>query len=89
MTGFLAPPSDPGALSAAMLRLMDLPDPERRRMGERGREHIRQRYGLARVVEEWEQVYREASARRGVTSPRLSESPGVISDQPVSGRQGP
>jgi glycosyltransferase involved in cell wall biosynthesis len=89
MTGFLAPPSDPGALAAAMLRLMDLPEPERRRMGERGREHIRQRYGLARVVEEWEEVYREASARRGVTSPRLAESPGVISERPVSGRRGP
>jgi hypothetical protein len=57
------------------LGLMDLSEAERRSMGQRGREHIRRRYGLARVVEQWEEVYREASARRGVTLPPSRPNP--------------
>jgi glycosyltransferase involved in cell wall biosynthesis len=71
-SGLLVPPSDHPALAAAMLRLSRMPEPERRRMGERGREHIREHYDLARVAERWEALYREVLARKGL--PLASES---------------
>jgi glycosyltransferase involved in cell wall biosynthesis len=71
-SGFLVPPSDHRVLAAAMLRLSRMPEPERRRMGERGREHIREHYDLARVAERWEGLYREVLARKGL--PLASES---------------
>jgi glycosyltransferase involved in cell wall biosynthesis len=72
-SGFLAPPRDHRALASAMLRLMGLTETERRTMGERGREHIRTRYGLTRVVEHWEELYREVLARKGISfQPSLS-----------------
>lgn len=72
-SGFLAPPRDHRALASAMLRLMGLTETERRTMGERGREHIRTRYGLTRVVEQWEELYREVLARKGISfQPSLS-----------------
>jgi glycosyltransferase involved in cell wall biosynthesis len=63
-TGFLVPPRDAAALAEAMMRLGDLPEAERRAMGERGREHIRAHYGLARVADRWEEVYRTVLARK-------------------------
>jgi glycosyltransferase involved in cell wall biosynthesis len=72
-SGFLAPPRDPAALASAMLRLMELTEAERRRMGERGREHVRTHHGLTRVVERWEELYREVLARKGISlQPSLS-----------------
>jgi glycosyltransferase involved in cell wall biosynthesis len=72
-SGFLAPPRDHRALASAMLRLMGLTETERRTMGERGREHIRTRYGLTRVVEQWEELYREVLVRKGISfQPSLS-----------------
>jgi glycosyltransferase involved in cell wall biosynthesis len=65
-SGLLVPPSDHAALGAAMLRLCRMPEPERRAMGERGREHIRARYDLARVAERWEGMYREVLAAKGL-----------------------
>src|SRR4029453_4876182 len=48
-TGFLVPPGDPGALAAAMDRL--LRDPKRARaMGEAGRARVVQRFGWDRAV---------------------------------------
>lgn len=66
-TGFLVPASDSVALGQAMLRLMELPEAQRRSMGERGREHVRANYGLNRVAERWEKLYWEAMARKGLT----------------------
>jgi glycosyltransferase involved in cell wall biosynthesis len=66
-TGFLVPPSDHEALGLAMLRLSELSEPERRAMGERGREHIRTTYDLERVADRWEDLYREVLARKGLT----------------------
>jgi glycosyltransferase involved in cell wall biosynthesis len=63
-SGFLVAPRDADGLAAAMLRLMDLPAPARRVMGTRGYEHVRDHYGLSRVVEQWEELYREVLARR-------------------------
>ncbi len=64
-SGRLVPPRDADALGSAMLRVMALAAEERRRMGERGREHVRMQYGLSRVVERWEALYREVAARKG------------------------
>jgi glycosyltransferase involved in cell wall biosynthesis len=63
-TGFLAPPGDDRALGAAMLRLMALPEGDRRTMGSRGHDHVRQHYGLARVVDRYEAAYREVLRRK-------------------------
>jgi glycosyltransferase involved in cell wall biosynthesis len=67
-TGFLAPPGDDGALGAAMLRLMALPETERRAMGAHGHDHVRQHYGLGRVVDRYEAVYREVLRRKGAAA---------------------
>jgi len=65
-SGFLVPPRDADALGEAMLRLMGLSYADRRAMGERGRERVRSRYGLGRVVERWMELYRELLARKGL-----------------------
>jgi glycosyltransferase involved in cell wall biosynthesis len=64
-SGFLAPARDPAALAAAMVRLMALPEAERRAMGERGRERVVSRYSLVRVAERWEALYRDVLERKG------------------------
>jgi glycosyltransferase involved in cell wall biosynthesis len=65
-TGFLVPPRDSEALGQAGLRLMELTEAQRRAMGERSRELIRAHYSLSRVAEQWEDLYREVSARKGL-----------------------
>ena len=65
-TGFLVPGRDPGALAQAMLRLADLPSDERRRLGQRGREHIEARYALPSIMDLWEGMYRELLASNDV-----------------------
>ena len=76
-SGFLVPPRDSDALGLAMLRLTGLSEAQRRSMGERGREHVRAHYGLNRVVERWEDIYRGVLERKGIAfaptpSPTLS-----------------
>jgi glycosyltransferase involved in cell wall biosynthesis len=65
-TGYLVPPRDDAALAQGMLRLMELPTPERRAMGEAGHQHVRSHYSLGRVAERWEELYREVLARKGL-----------------------
>jgi glycosyltransferase involved in cell wall biosynthesis len=62
-SGFLVSPRDAELLGTAMLRLMELPEPERRSMGERGREHVRANYALSSVLDRWEQLYKEVLPR--------------------------
>ncbi len=65
-TGFLVPPRRRGALGAAMLRLMALP--ETASAGPwvpMASDHVRQHYGLGRVVDRYEAVYREVLRRKG------------------------
>lgn len=64
-SGFLVPPRDHEALGSAMLQLGALSAGQRRSMGQRGYEHIRAHYGLARVAERWEEIYREVLRRKG------------------------
>ena len=73
LSGFLVPPRDSDALGRAMLRLMGLPEAQRRLMGERGRENIRIHHGLTRMVDQWEELYREVLTRNGLAlAPTLS-----------------
>jgi glycosyltransferase involved in cell wall biosynthesis len=65
-TGYLVPPRDDAALAQGMLGLMGLPMPERRAMGDAGHQHVRSHYGLGRVAERWEELYREVLARKGL-----------------------
>jgi glycosyltransferase involved in cell wall biosynthesis len=72
-SGLLVPAKDTDALGSAMLRLMRSSEEERRRMGERGRTHVRTHHGLARVVDRWLEVYRAAQERKGIRlEPSLS-----------------
>lgn len=56
-TGYLAPPNDPAALAAAMERLLELPAIQRQRLGCEARRQAARRYGLDRVVDQWEMLY--------------------------------
>jgi glycosyltransferase involved in cell wall biosynthesis len=92
--GFLIPPESPEDLGEAMLRLMRLPESERRAMGVRGRELVRSRYSLSRTVELWEEVYRDVLSRKGLDirpggSRRIAEplSTGVISGDGSGGQR--
>ena len=92
--GFLIPPGSPEDLADAMLRLMRLPESERRAMGARGRELVRSRYSLSQTVEQWEEVYRDVLSRKGrdpgpAGSRRLDEplSTGVISGDGSGGQR--
>ncbi len=65
-TGVLAPPKNPEALAQAMLRLMALPQEDRRRMGEAARQHIEANFSLDRVVDQWEVLYKELLTRKRI-----------------------
>jgi glycosyltransferase involved in cell wall biosynthesis len=60
VTGILASPGDPGALAAAVNRVLDDP----RDYGERGRERARAEFGVARMAERTVAVYESALRRR-------------------------
>ena len=64
-SGFLVPPRDAAALGLALARLADLSPDRRRAMGRRGFEHVREQYGLERVAEKWEEIYRDVLMRKG------------------------
>jgi glycosyltransferase involved in cell wall biosynthesis len=67
-TGLMVPPGDPGALAAALDRLLD--DPEtRQRMGGMGRVHARQ-FEAAAVVPRVVEVFDDALLRRRATHQR-------------------
>lgn len=72
-TGFLVPPKDPEALAQTMLRLMNLPEGERRRIGEKGRRHVEQNFALDRVVDQWEALYKELLDQKGAKAEETHE----------------
>jgi glycosyltransferase involved in cell wall biosynthesis len=57
--GFLVPPRNSDALASTMMRLMALPTAERKSLGARGRAYVCEHYGLGRIVDTWEGIYRE------------------------------
>jgi glycosyltransferase involved in cell wall biosynthesis len=83
-TGFLVPPRDHEALARAMLQLVGMSQVNRRSMGRRGLEHVQTHYGLNRVVDRWEAVYREVLARKGLT---LAAPSTLVGSSEVAGGQ--
>lgn len=62
--GMIVPCSDPGALAAALRCVADMPDVERRRLGERARARIIDEYPIKRVVDRYEALYRRVFSQR-------------------------
>ena len=58
-SGRLVPPHDPGALSAAILDVLTLPERDRRSLGLAGRERIRGRFALDGIVSRYQDVYQD------------------------------
>ena len=56
-TGEVVPPRSPAALATAWNTLIELPDKERRRLGERARERVLSEYTLSAVVREYRKLY--------------------------------
>jgi len=64
-TGLLAPPRDPAALAAAIVRLLSEPDLAQR-VRDAGRRLVRERYGVDRMVASTEAYYRLVLDRAGL-----------------------
>jgi glycosyltransferase involved in cell wall biosynthesis len=58
-TGILVPSSNPTALAEGILKILELPDSARRKMGERAAERARERFTTDRMVHETVELYRE------------------------------
>jgi glycosyltransferase involved in cell wall biosynthesis len=67
-SGYIVPVEDEAGLASAMAKLMAAPRPERARMGQKGRRHIEQTYGVERVTAAWLTLYRELLAEKGLWS---------------------
>jgi glycosyltransferase involved in cell wall biosynthesis len=57
VNGLVVPPGDDAALATAMKRILDLPDEERARMAERGRQMAREKFEIQRILDRWEALY--------------------------------
>ncbi len=66
-TGLLIPPDDPGALAAAMERLLADPDLAGR-LAERGAEYVREKLTVERMVDETEKLYLRVLAGEPLTA---------------------
>lgn len=73
-TGLLVQPSDEEALTHAMQRMREMPQPERRTMGARGRQRTSKLYSLDVVVDQWEALYEELLQRRRGVGRRWSST---------------
>lgn len=58
-TGFLVPPKNSPALAAAMNRMLQLPEVQRRQMGHEGRLRAEEYYGIERILSKWENIYEQ------------------------------
>jgi glycosyltransferase involved in cell wall biosynthesis len=58
-TGLLVPPANPEAIADAIMRLLEASPAERRAMGERAQERVRENFTTARMVRETAALYRE------------------------------
>lgn len=72
-TGILVPPREPAVLAARVCELLG-DEASRKRMGDKGRRRILEKYDFRRSVEQWEGVYEMALNGAGHPSP-LTPSP--------------
>ncbi len=70
-TGFLVPPRDLEGVESRLAQL-SLDSELRTRLGSRGREFVRDRFGVARMVEELYELYRAIGSQRAAAYPPLS-----------------
>jgi glycosyltransferase involved in cell wall biosynthesis len=64
-TGLVVPPRDPGALAAALERLLAADPAERARRGEAARRRVLDHYALTAVADRYLRLYRHVLAERG------------------------
>jgi glycosyltransferase involved in cell wall biosynthesis len=69
VTGFRVPIGEPPALAAAMRSLMDLSPAQLRAMSDAARRHAATTFDLERVLDRWEEIYRDALGERSSRSP--------------------
>lgn len=67
VTGLLVPPSDPGAIAAAVVRLLDDPQ-ERERMGAAGRARVLEHFSAQVWAQRLAALYREVQVRQGAVA---------------------
>ena len=58
-SGYIVPSSDQAALVAAMLKMYELPETDRQRLGETGSNYIKSQFDIESVVDTWESTYNE------------------------------
>ncbi len=56
-TGRVVPPSNPQALAYGIIQLLDLPDRERKALGERSRRRLEENFTLDKIVHQYETFY--------------------------------
>jgi len=66
-TGIVVSAKNPDVLYDAMHRLVELPDEERKRLGEKARKRIEDHFALPRIVEQYSSLYEKLGS--GVSSP--------------------
>ncbi|MEH1948643.1 MAG: hypothetical protein V7K77_17075, partial [Nostoc sp.] len=66
--GFLVPSKNPQALAEAMLKMMAIPEVERAKMGQKGREFVVANYSTEEVIIQWEQLYYTLLKQRQITT---------------------
>jgi glycosyltransferase involved in cell wall biosynthesis len=59
-TGRVVPPRSPKALAKACASLLEMPEYERRKLGERARKRILENFSLEAIVKQYERIYEEA-----------------------------
>jgi glycosyltransferase involved in cell wall biosynthesis len=64
-SGLIVAAGDPGALSAALERVLGAPIEERRKMGAHGRFRIEAEYDIERTLDAWEAIYAELARGAG------------------------
>jgi glycosyltransferase involved in cell wall biosynthesis len=69
-TGLVVPPGDADALAAAWERLRELGEEDRRALGQRARERIRQHFSISGIAAEYEALYRSLLVPRRSPAPR-------------------
>lgn len=68
-TGFTAPPRDPVSLAECLVRVLEMPRPDRDRLGRAARERVEREYTLASVAAQYREVYERVLAREAEAEP--------------------